>query len=150
MRLTENFSLHELTYSQTALKYGIDNQPDYDELQNLKALATNILQPVREHFGKSVHVSSGFRCTELNSIVSKSKVSQHMRGMAADFEIFGVDNREVARWIADNLVYDQLILEYYNPGEINSGWVHCSFYENHNRLQQLIVNTGSRQVVESI
>jgi hypothetical protein len=95
------------------------------------------LQPVRDHFGMAVVISSGYRCPLLNKEVSKSQNSQHLYGLAADFEIPGVSNRDIALWIQQNLVYDQLILEFHDPKDPNSGWVHCS-YVNQNRLESMI------------
>jgi hypothetical protein len=127
MQITANFSLDEMTKSQTALRKGIKNIPDPIHLHNLHGLCHNILQPVREHFGRPVTVSSGFRSVELCLAIGSSSVSQHATGQAADFEVIGIDNKEVAEWIRDNLDFDQLILEFYNEGEPQSGWIHCSY-----------------------
>ena len=127
MKLTENFSLSELTRSQTATRKGIDNSPDDAQLTALRDLCANILQPIRDHFGKSVRISSGLRVPELNSAIGGSTTSDHCKGMAADFEIAGVDNRELAIFIRDNMKFKQLILEFYEAGIPDSGWVHCSF-----------------------
>ena len=127
MQITANFSLDEMTKSQTALRKGINNMPDPIHLHNLHGLCHNILQPVREHFGRPVTVSSGFRSVELCLAIGSSSASQHAKGQAADFEVIGIDNKEVAEWIRDNLDFDQLILEFYNEGEQQSGWIHCSY-----------------------
>tara|TARA_R100001509_G_scaffold87704_1_gene49972 strand:- start:92 stop:556 length:465 start_codon:yes stop_codon:yes gene_type:complete len=127
MQITANFSLDEMTKSQTALRKGINNMPDPIHLHNLHGLCHNILQPVREHFGRPVTVSSGFRSVELCLAIGSSSASQHAKGQAADFEVIGIDNKEVAEWIRDNLDFDQLILEFYNEGEPQSGWIHCSY-----------------------
>jgi zinc D-Ala-D-Ala carboxypeptidase len=127
MRLSQNFTLKELIKSDTAVRKGINNNPNEDNIENLQRLCTNILQPVRDHFGKVVSVSSGFRSPELCVAIGSSVNSQHASGQAADFEIFGVSNKELADWIVENLDFDQCILEYWNPEEINSGWVHCSY-----------------------
>ena len=138
MKLTENFSLNELTKSQTAERKGIDNTPSPEHQENLKLLCESVLQPIRDHFGKVVSVSSGYRSPELCVAIGSSTKSQHARGEAADFEIFGVSNKELADWINENLTYDQLILEYWKgEDEPNSGWVHCSFTLNGNRKQYL-------------
>jgi hypothetical protein len=126
MKLTRNFSLLELTKSDTAIRKGIDNNPNADQIEKLKALCENILQPVRDHFGR-VKVTSGFRSVELCEAIGSSARSQHARAEAADFEVVGVDNAELFDWIKDNLTPDQLILEFYTPGEPNSGWIHCSW-----------------------
>jgi zinc D-Ala-D-Ala carboxypeptidase len=137
MKLSKNFNLSELTKSQTAVREGIPNEPNSAQISNLKNLCLNILQPLRDYYGKPVIVSSGYRSPMLNAKTSKSKNSQHLYGLAADFEIPGVANKDVAIWIRQNLVYDQLILEFYNHKDPNSGWIHCSFV-NQNRLQSLI------------
>ncbi len=138
MKLTENFSLNELTKSQTAERKGIDNTPSPEHQENLKLLCESVLQPIRDHFGQVVSVSSGYRSPELCVAIGSSTKSQHARGEAADFEIFGVSNKELADWINENLTYDQLILEYWKgEDEPNSGWVHCSFTLNGNRKQYL-------------
>jgi zinc D-Ala-D-Ala carboxypeptidase len=130
MKLSKNFSLDELTKSQTALRMGIDNEPTPGDLYNLSQLCDNILQPVREHFDKPVTVSSGYRSVALCEAIGSSAKSQHAKGEAADFEIMGIDNKEVAVWIRDNLDFDQLILEFYKDGEPSSGWIHCSYSDN--------------------
>ena len=130
MKLSKNFSLDELTKSQTALRMGIDNEPTPGDLYNLSQLCDNILQPVREHFGKPVTVSSGYRSVALCEAIGSSAKSQHAKGEAADFEIMGIENKEVAVWIRDNLDFDQLILEFYKDGEPSSGWIHCSYSDN--------------------
>jgi len=137
MNLTENFSLNELTKSQTAERKGIDNTPSTEHQENLKRLCETILQPIRDHFGQVVSVSSGYRSPELCTAIGSKITSQHARGEAADFEIFGVSNKELADWINENRTYDQLILEYWNESDPNSGWVHCSFTLNGNRKQYL-------------
>ena len=126
MKLSENFSLAELVKSQTATRKGINNEPGTAEIENLIHLAKNILQPVREHFGKPVIISSGYRSPALCEAIGSSAKSQHAQGEAADFEIRGVDNKELAAWITKNCDFDQLILEFYDGVDPNSGWVHCS------------------------
>ena len=137
MKLTANFSLNELTKSQTAERKGIDNTPGPNHQENLKSLCEMILQPVRDHFGQVVSVSSGYRSPELCVAIGSKTTSQHAKGEAADFEIFGVSNKELADWINENLDYDQLILEYWKESDPNSGWVHCSYTDGSNRKQYL-------------
>ena len=139
MNLSANFSLKELTKSDTATRLGIDNTPDAETIDNLKTLCDKVLQPVREHFGKSVTVNSGYRSPELNSspAVGGSKTSDHCKGMAADIEIAGVANAELAQWIMDNLDYTQLILEFYTQGIPDSGWVHVSYDPKNLKKQEL-------------
>ena len=137
MQLSNNFSLAELTKSQTATRKGIDNTPSDTHIQNLIHLAESVLQPVREHFGKPVMISSGYRSPALCEAIGSSTKSQHARGEAADFEIPGVDNKELATWISKNTTFDQLILEFYDEGDPNSGWVHCSAVTEGPRKQVL-------------
>ena len=126
MKLSKNFSLQELTDSSTAIKLGIDNNPTPEQLQCLQDLVDCVLQPVRDQFGP-VTITSGLRVPELNKAVGGSRTSQHCFGFAADFEVGGVDNKELAVWIRDNLEFTQLILEFYTEGDANSGWVHCAY-----------------------
>ena len=137
MNLTENFSLVELTKSQTAERKGIDNTPSPTHQENLKSLCVNVLQPVRDHFSRVVSISSGYRSPERCTAIGSKTTSQHAKGEAADFEIFGISNKELADYINENLDYDQLILEYWKEEDPNSGWVHCSFSLNGNRKQYL-------------
>ena len=126
MKLSANFSLAEMVKSQTATRKGIRNEPSTEHVENLIHLAETVLQPVRDHFGKAVVISSGYRSPELCEAIGSSAKSQHARGEAADFEIPGIDNKELATWISKNCNFDQLILEFYNERDPNSGWVHCS------------------------
>jgi len=144
MKLTNNFSLSEMIKSQTAERKGINNNPNEDNIENLQRLCEHILQPVRDHYGKVVSVSSGFRSPELCVAIGSSINSQHASGQAADFEIYGVSNKELADYIADNLDFDQLILEFWKPEEPNSGWVHCSYKgADSNRKEYLRAVRGS-------
>jgi|TARA_R100000149_G_C5806966_1_gene91826 zinc D-Ala-D-Ala carboxypeptidase len=136
MNLTRNFSLQELIKSDTAIRRGIDNNPNADQVEKLKVLCEQILQPVRDHFGR-VRVTSCFRTPELCQAIGSSPNSQHARAEACDFECPGVDNAELSDWIHSQLDYDQLILEFYTPGEKNSGWVHCSYTTDKPRKQYM-------------
>ena len=126
-QLTKNFSLAELTKSETALRHDMENTPGAAEIANLTELAGKVLQPVRDHYAKGVKVNSGFRHPDVNAKVGGSRTSDHCKGMAADIEIPGVPNAELAEWIRDNLEFTQLILEFYTPGIPDSGWVHVSY-----------------------
>ena len=145
MKLTANFTLDELIKSQVAERKGINNNPSPEQIENLKALAVNILQPIRSHYNEPLQISSGFRCAELCIAIGSSVNSQHVaddNAAAADFEIWGRDNKEVALFIKSELEFDQLILEFYKEGEPNSGWIHCSYSSNHNRNQCLYASRG--------
>lgn len=125
--LSKHFTLTELTRSQTAIRRGINNTPDNRALARLKALARNVLEPVRVNFGIPFYPSSGFRCPKLNRAVGSSSKSQHVKGEAVDFEIPGISNLELHNWIKDNLDVDQNILEFYDGVDPNSGWCHVSW-----------------------
>lgn len=137
MNLTANFTLHELTKSETALRLNIDNTPDEAKTEALRLLAVKVLQPVRDHYGVGVKVNSAYRSPETNQATGGSLTSDHCKGMAADIEIPGVPNAELAQWIMDNLEYTQLILEFYTPGIPDSGWVHVSYDPNNLKKQEL-------------
>jgi zinc D-Ala-D-Ala carboxypeptidase len=123
--------------SETALRHDMDNTPGEAEIENLKRLAEKVLQPVRDHYGKGVKVNSGFRHPEVNAKVGGSKTSDHCKGQAADIEIPGVPNADLAKWISENLEYTQLILEFYTPGIPDSGWVHVSYNPDDLKKQNL-------------
>ena len=137
MQLSSNFSLGEMTKSQTATRKGIDNTPSAEHQSNLQSLCMHVLQPIRDHFSQVVTVSSGYRSPALCEAIGSKITSQHAKGQAADFEIFGVSNKELADYIHEHLDYDQLILEYWKESDPNSGWVHCSYTEGNNRRQYL-------------
>ena len=132
MRLSENFTLAEFTKSQTATRKGLDNSPNEEHLANAKELFENVVQKVRDNFGITV-INSGYRGPELNEAVGGSSKSQHCKGQAVDIEVPGTSNYEVAKWIEENLEFDQLILEFYTPGIPDSGWVHVSYRPDANR-----------------
>jgi len=137
MKLSANFELAELIKSQVAERKGIPNNPSPDQIDNLKSLCINVLQPIRSEFDKPVIISSGFRSAELCIAIGSKPTSQHSEGKAADLEIPGVDNMELAMWIKNNLNFDQLILEFYKDGQPNSGWIHVSWNGDDNRNQTL-------------
>lgn len=134
--ISPHFSLEEFTKSQAAIRLGIDNTPPPEHLTNLKRLCENVLEVVRENLG-SIHVNSGYRCRELNKLIGGVATSQHCNGEAADIEIPGTPNGDLAKWIAANCDYDQLILECYKTGVPTSGWVHVSYKAEGNRKQSL-------------
>lgn len=135
--MSKYFSIAELCASQTATRRGIDNSPDRAAYESLNLLIENILHPLREHFGRPVIISSGYRSPALNRAVKGSRTSQHCFGQAADLTVHGVSNIEVAEWIAKNLPFDQLILEFPERG----GWVHVS-YGPRQRRQTLTASRG--------
>ena len=148
MQLSDNFYLSEFTKSQTALRNGIDNTPNETAIVNLENLCKNILQPVRDYFLLPVYISSGYRSPDLNARIGGSRTSQHCLGQAADIEIFGVDNNELSDWIDENCTYDQLILEFYDGVDPNSGWVHVSYNEENNRKKYIRADKNEEGKVE--
>ena len=150
MNLSKSFTLNELTKSQEATRLGIDNTPNEEQIQNLKILCENILQPIRDFYGMPVSVSSGYRSIALCEAIGSSAKSQHTKGQAADFEIFGVANKDVAEFIVKNIEYDQCILEFWNENDPNSGWVHCSYSANGNRKQYLKAEKLNGRIVYTV
>ena len=139
MQLSKNFTLQELTKSQTATRLGLDNTPNKTQIINLTNLCENILQKIRDRFQKPVIINSGFRCVALCEAIGSSRNSQHAVGSAADIEVVTLDNKVLAEWIKKNLIFDQLILEFYKESEgPRSGWVHVSYSASDPRGQSLI------------
>ena len=131
------FTMNELTHSATAIRKGIDNTPDNTAKANLTALVANILDPLREAYGKPIVVSSGYRCAKLNRAVGGVARSQHITGQAADIQSVSkskADHKKLFELVQRlRLPYDQLIDEY------DYKWVHISFNTNGNRRQVLHV-----------
>tara|TARA_R110000787_G_scaffold8572_1_gene29005 strand:+ start:585 stop:1043 length:459 start_codon:yes stop_codon:yes gene_type:complete len=149
MKLSKNFSIDELTHSDTAIRLGLDNSPTPEQLDCLQELVTYVLQPVRDQFGLVV-ISSGLRGEAVNKAVGGSLTSDHCHGRAADFEVVGVDNKAVAMWIAENLQFKQLILEFYDDGVTNSGWIHCSVDMSNNKKQKLTAQKDGKRTVYDV
>jgi hypothetical protein len=130
-----------MTKSQTATRLGLDNTPTEAHIEALRALCENVLEPTRSEFNAPVIVSSGYRSEFLCEEIGSKPTSQHCKGEAVDFEVIGNDNYTVAKWIQDNLQFDQLILEFYESGKPNSGWIHVSYKnDGQNRKQALTFN----------
>lgn len=149
-QISLNFSLRELIYSDTAIRLGIDNSPNDTILKNLQNVCQFILEPVRNHFDSPVKITSGYRSPELCLAIGSKTSSQHTFGMAADFEITGVPNKEVSDWIVNHLDFDQCILEFWNPDEANSGWVHCSYNSLGNRKTYLRAYTANKRTIYEV
>ena len=135
MKLSKNLSLKEVIKSNTAIKNGIDNSPTLEHLKNLEILAENIFQPIREHFGVPIGISSGYRSKDLNEAIGGSKTSQHCKGQALDLDadIYGkVTNKEIFDFIVENLDFDQVINEY------NYSWIHVSYNEKKENRKQVL------------
>jgi len=128
MKLSKNLTLAEVVRSETAKRIGIDNSPSEEHLDNLKTIAKEIFQPIRDHFKKPIHISSGYRSEILNSsLKGTSKTSQHMTGEALDIDNDGtsVSNLEIFQYIKDNLDFDTLIWEFGN--DESPDWIHVSY-----------------------
>jgi zinc D-Ala-D-Ala carboxypeptidase len=137
IKLSDNFTLPELTKSAIAARVGIKNEPQAAAIECLKVVCIGILEPVRKHFKIPYSPSSAFRSSELNAYIGSNSTSQHCKGEAVDIELPGIANADLAVWIAKTLPFDQLILEHYQIGVPNSGWVHVSLKTYGNRQQAL-------------
>jgi zinc D-Ala-D-Ala carboxypeptidase len=139
MQLSTNLSLAEVTRSETAKRKGISNMPTPEHIENFKKLAINIFQPIREHFGKPIIISSGYRSAELNKAIGGSLSSQHCSGEAIDIDMDGTDitNKQIFDYIKDNLNFDQMIWEF--GTDANPDWVHVSFAANRSQRKQILV-----------
>jgi hypothetical protein len=138
MNLSKNFRLEEFIKSDTAARNNIDNTPRIEQIENLKHLVVNILQPLRDLVGP-IKINSGYRGSALNKFVGGSVGSQHCKGEAADIESASMSTLELARTIRHNFTFDQLILEFYNPDEgLHSGWVHVSYRKDGKNRQEVL------------
>jgi len=146
IRLSPNFTLLEFIKSQTALRNGIDNTPKPEHIKAARLLFKYVVQKVRDRFGVTV-LGSGYRSPKLNKAIGGSKASQHCKGEATDLEVPNVSNVAVAQWIRDNLKFDQLILEFYTPGDPSSGWVHVSYKASGNRQEVLTAKRVNNKTV---
>lgn len=139
MQLSKNLSLAEVTRSETAKRKGISNMPTPEHLENFKKLAENVFQPIREHFGVPIHISSGYRSAALNKAVGGSSSSQHCTGEAIDIDMDGtaITNAQIFNFIKDNLNFDQLIWEF--GTDSNPDWVHVSYESTGKQRKQILV-----------
>lgn len=137
MQLSKNLSLAEVVRSESAKRRGINNIPTAEHLENLKELALNVFQPIRDHFKTPIHISSGYRSRILNNAVNGAAKSQHCSGQAIDIDVDGtsITNKQVFDYIKENLDFDQLIFEF--GTDKNPDWVHVSYSKDNNRKQVL-------------
>jgi hypothetical protein len=140
MRLSKHFTRAEFEASQTAERKGIDNVMTLAAIQKAIDLCEAVLEPIREHFGKPVIITSGYRSDKLNKAIGGARRSQHSAGEAADIKVVGVSNWDVLKYIHDNLPYDQLICEFMEKGNPSKGWVHVSYRKVGNRRNALTIN----------
>lgn len=141
MKLTEHFDLAEFTASTNAKRFGIDNKPTAEHIENMRALCVNILEPLRQMWGGAIEITSGYRCAELNAKTNgASSTSQHCKGEAADLKPANGDTLGLFRVLKNSgLRFDQLINEYPDANGVPS-WVHVSFTtKRKNRGQVLII-----------
>ena len=134
MKLSKNFSLNEITRSSTAIRKGINNNPNEEHLYNIKILINEIVQPMRDDIGP-IRISSGYRSPQLNRAIGGSNKSQHCKGQALDLQYWEkgkMNNEVIYDWILSNEVeFDQII------NEFNFAWIHISYNEGKNRQQVL-------------
>ena len=140
MQLSKHLALAEVIRSETAKRNGISNMPTEQHIANFKILAEKIFEPIREHFGFPIHISSGYRSKELNSCIKGSLTSQHCSGEAIDIDMDGsangITNKMVFDYIKENLNFDQLIFEFGN--ETNPDWVHVSYESTGKQRKQVL------------
>lgn len=149
MRLSEHFTLSELTKSHTAARLGIDNSlnvlDDEETIANLVQLCEQVLEPIREHYGRPITPNSGYRSYALEQVLCRRAIDRyiddgtgrkvldyletkpHPKGFAIDIELPGLPNLDLAHWVEENLKFDQLILEFCKKDDPAAGWVHISY-----------------------
>ena len=138
MQLSKNLALAEVMRSETAKRKGISNMPTPEHIENFKLLAEKVFQPIREHFGVPIHISSGYRSKALNTAVGGSLSSQHCSGEAIDIDMDGtsVTNAQIFNYIKDNLNFDQMICEF--GTDSNPNWVHVSYESTGKQRKQIL------------
>jgi len=147
MKPSKNLSLAECLRSETAKRKGIKNEPHDDwVVENLRAVAEHIFQPLRDGLGVPIYVSSGYRHPDLNRAIGGSKRSQHMEGRALDLDadVYGrCTNAQIFNWIKNNLDFDQIVWEF--GTEDNPDWVHVSYVsEDDNRNRCLVAKRDDK------
>ena len=143
--ISKHISYKEGVYSVTAIRKGIDNEPNEEQLSNMKLVAEKIFEPVRTHFKVPIKVNSFFRSPDLNKAIGGSTKSQHCKGQAIDIDdTYGkIKNYDIYWWIKDNLDFDQMIWEFGNND--NPDWVHVSYVspdKNRNRCLKAYRENG--------
>ena len=143
MNLSKNLTLFEMTRSETAKRKGVSNQPTPEHIENMKVLAEKVFEPIRDHFGVPIYISSGYRSAALNKKIGGVKNSQHCTGEAIDIDqsghSSGITNKEIFNFIKDNLSFDQLIAEFKEGNDL--GWVHVSYKRIGNQRKQILIAT---------
>jgi hypothetical protein len=138
MQLSKNLSLAEVMRSETAKRKGISNMPTPEHIENFKKLAENVFQPIREHFGVPIHISSGYRSKALNTAIGGSLSSQHCKGEAIDIDMDGttITNKQIFDFVKDNVNFDQMIWEF--GTDANPDWVHVSYNSDGPQRKQIL------------
>lgn len=132
--ISKHISFTEATHSPTAVKLGINNNPDKAQLEAMQLVAEKCFEPLRIWYGKPIKVNSFFRSDLLNRAVKGSLTSQHKKGEAIDLDAGSKEeNKKLFDWIKANLDFDQVINEY------NYSWVHVSYSKTKNRKQILVI-----------
>ena len=144
MQLSKHFTLKEMTKSMTAQRRGIDNTPGAGEIKNLGDLFYEVLDPLRAWAEKPVIITSGYRSEALCEAIGSKKTSQHAKGQAVDLEINGIPNIKTAYWLQNNVDFDQLIMEYFDPQDPAAGWIHVSYNENGANRKQVLTFDGKK------
>lgn len=150
-KISNNITFKEAVFSNTAIKNNIPNIPGDEEMRAMEIVADKIFQPVRDHFGVSIYISSFFRSKELNKRIGGSSTSDHMRGQAIDMDadVYGViTNAQIFNFIKENLEFNQLIWEY--GTDENPNWVHASYVEGSNKNEVLKVKRVNGKSVYTI
>ena len=150
MKLSDNFSLTEFTKSQTAERKGIVNKTNEIHVMAMESLCHNILERVRSAFAKPININSGYRSVALCEAIGSKSTSQHCDGEAADIEIYGVSNYDLAKYIENNLNFDQLILECWDGIDPNSGWVHVSYVNDVANRKDVLTYTRANGYTKGI
>lgn len=133
-RISKHITFKEATFSATAQRLGIKNQPTLEHLKAMITVAEKCFEPLREWYGKPLRINSFYRGKDLNKAVKGSLTSQHCKGEAIDIDAGSIsENKKIHDWIKDNLEFDQLINEY------NYSWVHVSYDPKNLKKQCLII-----------
>jgi hypothetical protein len=147
MQLSKNLALAEVTRSETAKRKGISNMPTPEHIENFKKLAEKVFQPIRDHFGVPIRISSGYRSAALNKAIGGAgktvngvyvPSSQHCTGEAIDIDMDGttITNAQIFNYIKENLEFDQLIWEF--GTDTNPDWVHVSYESTGKQRKQIL------------
>ena len=138
MEISKHLELAELIRSESAKRAGISNMPTPEHIANLKKVADNVFEKIREHFGRPILISSGYRSIDLNKIIKGAQSSQHSTGEAIDIDMDGTDvtNKEIFEFIKFNVSFDQLIWEF--GTDKNPDWVHVSYESSGKQRKQIL------------